>query len=256
MTTLTLAAVVLTLNEEENIRACLASLAWADACVVFDSGSQDCTVTVAKEMGAQVWIRPFDNYAAQRNAALAQVEAQWVFFVDADERATPALAEEVQHVIRESAYAGWWVPRRNYIIGRLVQGAGWWPDYQLRLLRRGYAHYDPQRPVHEVVILQGQAGYLQNPLLHYNYRSWDQFHNKQRRYARYEAEALRQRGVRPRPHHFVLQPWREFRRRFFTLQGYREGWWGLRLSLWLAYYYGFRPYMELNRLMRGEKPGD
>ena len=256
MTTLTLAAVVLTLNEEENIRACLESLAWADVCVVFDSGSQDCTVAMAKEMGAQVWTRPFDNYAAQRNAALTQVEAQWIFFVDADERATPALAEEVRRVIRDAAYTGWWVPRRNYIIGRLVQGAGWWPDYQLRLLRRGYARYDPQRPVHEVVILQGQAGYLQNPLLHYNYRSWDQFHIKQRRYARYEAEALRQRGVRPRPHHFVLQPWREFRRRFFTLQGYREGWWGLRLSLWLAYYYGFRPYMELNRLMRAQKLGD
>ncbi|MCS7222080.1 MAG: glycosyltransferase family 2 protein [Anaerolineae bacterium] len=255
MTTPTLAAVVLTLNEEENIRACLESLAWADVCVLLDSGSQDRTVDLAEEMGAQVWTRPFDNYAAQRNAALAQIEAQWIFFVDADERATPALAEEVRRVIRDPGYVGWWVPRQNYIVGRQVRGAGWWPDYQLRLLRRGHAHYDPQRPVHEVVILDGQAGYLQNPLIHYNYRSWEQFHAKQRCYVRYEAETLRQRGIRPRPHHFVLQPWREFRRRFFTLQGYREGWWGLRLSLWLAYYYGFRPYVELSRLMKNSGSG-
>jgi len=245
-----LAAVVLTLNEEDNIRECLESLAWAPRRVVFDSGSRDATVELAREMGAEVLTRPFDNYAAQRNAALEQVEADWIFFVDADERATPDLAEEVQRVILSPAYAGWWVPRENYIVGRRVRGAGWWPDYQLRLLRRGKARYDPARPVHEVVILDGQAGHLKHPLIHYNYRSWEQFHAKQRRYAIYEAEALLRRGIRPRPHNFILQPWREFRRRFFTLRGYQDGWWGLRLSFWLAYYYGFRPYVELRRLLR------
>ncbi len=244
----TLAVIVLTLNEEANICDCLGSLAWAERRVVFDSGSRDRTAALARGMGAEVLVRPFDNYAAQRNAALAQVEADWVLFVDADERATPALAEEVLRAIRDPAYAGWWIPRENYIVGRRVRGAGWWPDYQLRLLRRDRARYDPDRPVHEVVILDGEAGYLQSPLIHYNYRSWDQFHAKQRRYALYEAQALQKRGIRPRPHNFVLQPWREFRRRFFTLRGYRDGWWGLLLSLWMAYYYGFRPYVELKRL--------
>ncbi|MCD6290173.1 MAG: glycosyltransferase family 2 protein, partial [Anaerolineae bacterium] len=136
-----------------------------------------------------------------------------------------------------------------YIVGRRVRGAGWWPDYQLRLLRRGKATYDPARPVHEVVILDGRAGHLTHPLIHYNYRSWREFHDKQRRYARYEAEALHRQGIRPRPHNFVLQPWREFRRRFFTLRGYRDGLWGARLALWMAYYYGFLPYVELSRLL-------
>jgi glycosyltransferase involved in cell wall biosynthesis len=247
MTTPDLVAVILTLNEEENIGACLESLPWADACVVFDSGSRDRTTALAAEMGAAVLTRPFDNYAAQRNAALAQIEAEWIFFVDADERATPALAAEVRRSIADPAYAGWWVPRQNYIVGHQVRGAGWWPDYQLRLLRRARARYDPQRPVHEVVLLDREAGHLQTPLIHYNYRSWEQFHAKQRRYAVYEAESLRERGIRPRLHNFVLQPWREFYRRFVTLQGYREGFWGLRLCLWLAYYYGFRPYVELRK---------
>ncbi|NOZ27942.1 MAG: glycosyltransferase family 2 protein [Chloroflexi bacterium] len=251
----TLAVVVLTWNEEDNIRECLESLSWAERRVVFDSGSEDDTVRLAREMGAEVLTRPFDNYAAQRNAALERVEADWIFFVDADERATPILAKEIQNVIHDPGHAGWWVPRENYIVGRRVRGAGWWPDYQLRLLRREKARYDPDRPVHEVVILNGRSGYLRHPLIHYNYRSWDQFHAKQRRYATYEAEALRRRGVRPRPHNFVLQPWREFRRRFFTLKGYRDGWWGLRLSLLLAYYYGFLPYVEMMRLREREGNG-
>jgi (heptosyl)LPS beta-1,4-glucosyltransferase len=246
----TLAAVVLTLDEAANIGPCLQSLAWADVRVVVDSGSGDDTVAQARALGAQVFVRAFDNYAGQRNAALDLVEARWIFFVDADERATPALAGEIHQAIQDPQYDGWWVPRENYIVGRRLRSAGWWPDYQLRLLRRGRARYDPTRPVHEVVLLDGAAGYLHNPLIHFNYRSWRQFHEKQRRYARYEAAALRQRGVRPRPHNFVLQPWREFYRRFVVLRGYRDGIWGLRLCLWLAYYYGFRPYVELLRQNR------
>ncbi|MFN2169671.1 MAG: hypothetical protein ACK2U9_25850, partial [Anaerolineae bacterium] len=109
------------------------------------------------------------------------------------------------------------------------------------------ARYDPGRPVHEVVVLDGQEGRLSNHLIHYNYDSWAQFHDKQQRYAAYEAGILAERGIRPRPHNFVMQPWREFRRRFFTLQGYRDGFHGLKLSLLLAYYYGFRPYWVLWR---------
>jgi hypothetical protein len=140
--------------------------------------------------------------------------------------------------------AGWWVPRDNYIFGRLTCHAGWSPDYQLRLLRRGHARYDPARPVHETVLLGGEAGYLSNCLVHYNYDSLRRFAAKQRRYARLEAQALAERGVRPRPRSLLLQPLREFRRRFLELEGYRDGWHGLVLSSLLAYY-TFRTYLYL-----------
>lgn len=249
----TLAAVILTRNEAAHIADCIASLHWCDRVVLSDSYSDDGTVEMALAAGAEVMQRPFDNFAAQRNAALQAVEAEWILFVDADERATPELAAEVRRVIVEEDKAGWWVPRHNFIVGKLIRYGGYFPDYQLRLLRRGQAHYDPARPVHEVVILEGEAGYLQNPLIHYNYDSWAQVHEKQRRYACLEAQRLFAQGIHPKPHNLVLQPLREFRRRLITLRGYKDGLHGLRLYALLAYYYGFLPYLHLHRLWRDKR---
>src|SRR5512143_3030794 len=97
-----LAAIVLTKNEERHISACLDSLAWANRRVVFDSFSTDRTCDIAREHGAEVLQHPFSDYAAQRNAALQAVEAEWIFFVDADERATPELAEEITKIVTGS----------------------------------------------------------------------------------------------------------------------------------------------------------
>ena len=252
-----LAAVILTYNEAHNIADCVASLReWVDAVIVWDSGSRDSTAAQASAAGALVVQRPFDNYAAQRQAALDAVAAEWIFFVDADERATPALAAEIRQKIGEAgdtvspAPAGYWVPRRNFIVGHEMRGGGFSPDYQLRLLRRDAARYVPDRQVHEIVELSGAEAFLSNALIHYNYLSWEQFHRKQRFYAGYEARILAGRGIRPRPHNFILQPLREFRRRFFTLAGWRDGWQGLRLALLLAWYYGFMPYVILLRAPR------
>jgi len=231
-----LAVVVLTKNEETNISDCLQSVYWADRLYVLDCFSTDRTVELAQQAGAKVLQRPFVNFADQRNAALELFEADWIFFVDADERGTPALGAEIRRVINEESAVGWWVPRRNYIWGRLIQHTGWYPDYQLRLLKRGFARYDPEREVHEVVILDGAEGYLQNPLIHYNYKTVRQFLHKQNFYADYEAGILVRRGIRPRPHNLLLQPLREFYRRYFTLQGYKDGGHGLLLSLLMAYY--------------------
>ena len=243
-----LAAVILTRNEAHNIGACVASLSgWVDQVVVWDSGSSDDTVATAQAAGAVVVQRPFDNYAAQRQAALDAVAAEWIFFVDADERATPALAAEVQQRLAVEAAVGYWTPRRNFIVGHEMRGGGFYPDYQLRLLRRGYARYVREREVHEIVTLAGPDACLTAPLIHYNYGTWAQFHAKQRVYAAYEARILAQRGIHPRPHNFVLQPLREFWRRFVTLQGWRDGWHGVRLAGLLAWYYGFMPYWVLLR---------
>ena len=126
--------------------------------------------------------------------------------------------------------AGYWIPRRNLIVGHEMLGGGFTPDYQLRLLKRAAARYDPERQVHEIVPLDGEEGHLREPLIHYNYLTWEQFDGKQRRYAAYEARILAGRGIHPRPHNFVLQPWREFRRRFFTLGGWRDGQFGLQMA--------------------------
>ena len=242
-----LAAVILTKNAARHIADCIATLRFADRIVVSDSFSADGTVELARAAGAEVIQRPFDNFAGQRNAALEAVVAEWIYFVDADERVTPEQAAEVRRVIAERPEVGWWTPRHNFIAGQRVRYGGFYPDYQLRLLKRGYARYDPARPVHEVVLLDGPAGHLQNVMIHYNYDNWAQFHAKQRRYARFEGQALRARGVKPWPHKFIRQPLREFWRRYVTLQGYRDGWLGLKLAVLLGFYYGFMPHWHLWR---------
>lgn len=247
-----LVAVILTKNEASHITACVAALrAWVDAVVVWDSGSSDSTCRLAQQAGALVVERPFDNYAAQRQAALDTIDAEWILFIDADERTTQDVAQEIRQRLKTDAGAkppvnGYWLPRRNFIAGIETRGNGYYPDYQLRLLRRGSAKYEP-RPVHEIVSVAGRERYLDQPLVHYNYRDWPHFHAKQPAYAWHEAQNLAARGIHPRPHNFVLQPLREFRRRYITLGGWRDGLHGLRLALWLAWYYGFLPYWLLLR---------
>lgn len=244
-------AVILTLNEAAHIGECIRSLGWADQVVVFDSFSTDETAALATAAGAKVNQHRFENYAQQRNAALDSLvneesfRTDWVFFVDADERGTPELGQEIRRVIAERPESAWFVPRHNYIFGRLTRGAGWFPDYQLRLLKLGRARYT--RPVHEIAEVDGDIGYLQTPLIHLNYRDPAHFHAKQRAYTDHDAGLMKGDGIRPRPHNFILQPLRQFWWRFVTLKGFMDGLHGLRLSLYLAYYEWVK-YWKLRRL--------
>ncbi|MCD6519931.1 MAG: glycosyltransferase family 2 protein [Anaerolineae bacterium] len=244
-----LTVAILAGNSEKDIGECLESVSWADErIVILDTRSQDRTAVIAQEMGARVVPHKFEDFARQREFGLSLPQGEWLFYVDSDERATPALAAEIRRVIAEKEHVGWWVPRRNFIWGKEIRHGGWYPDYQLRLLKLGHAHYDLARPVHEVVILDGSAGYLKEPLLHYNYRSLSEFLHKQRQYISYEAAILLEKGIRPKPWTFFTQPAREFWRRYVRLQGYKDGAHGFLLCSLVAYYYGFRVSVELARL--------
>ena len=248
-------AVVLARDEANLIERCLASIAWADErLVVLDSATTDRTAELAVAAGAHVVERPWRSFQHQRNVALGLARGDWVLFVDADERVPPSLAREVRaRLARAGDVAGFWIPRRNVIAGVWVRHAGWWPDRQLRLLRRGSAHYDESGVVHEVAILDGPSGTLDEPLLHLNYETFREFREKQARYAILEARTLWKRGVRAKPRNLVLQPIREFRRRTVELGGFRLGVFGLRLGLEMALA-SFRTYRELLRLNRGSGP--
>jgi len=247
-----LVAVVLTFNEAVHIRECLDCLRFADQILVLDSFSTDGTPDLARDAGACVEQRRFRDYADQRNYALEFLrdETDHVLFVDADERVRPELAREIQAAL--SALPGgtaWRIPRHNIIFGRLTLHAGWFPDYQTRLLKTGCAHYDPQRPVHELVQLEGDPGTLEQPLLHYNYESLRQFRRKQRDYSERAAGMLHAQGQQASLRELILQPLHHFRWRYVTLRGFREGWHGLRLCLLMAWY-EFRTLRRLRGLAR------
>ena len=243
-----LVAVILTTNNARDIVPCVESVLWCDEVVVFDGCSTDETVDLAAQAGARVIEHPFQDFAQQRNAALDATEGDWVFFVDSDERATPELGREIRDAIGREDVNGWWVPRHNYVFGHLTRGAGYYPDYQMRLLRAGCGRYE--RPASEIVVLEGPEGYLTQPLVHYNYRTVADFFAKQRAREAFEAMTLHRQGVRLRLRTFVLQPVREFWRRYVMLDGYQDGWHGLRLCLLLAYFFGWRNYVRLWQMRR------
>lgn len=248
-----LAAVILAYNEEHHIRDCIASVDWTDRVVVIvDSRCTDRTVEFARAADVELIEYTFQNFAQQRNDALDVVEADWILFVDADERSSAAQADEIRAVIAQADHNGYWIPRHNYIFGKLTRFTGWYPDYQMRLLRRGKAHYDPERKVHELVIVEGEPGYLTEPLIHYNYTSFAQFVEKQNRYVRYDAHILKEQGIQPKPHKFITQPVRHFIWRYITLKGYRDGLHGLRLSGLMAWY-EMQKYVHLRRLYRADE---
>lgn len=161
-----LSVIVIAKNEAANIGACLDSVAFADErIVVVDGGSTDGTAEIAAGRGARVIERAFDGFGAQKNFALSQATGDWVFSIDADERVTPALAAEIAQAMNEAKADGYQMPRLSSFCGREMRHSGWYPDYVLRLFRRGKARFSDDH-VHERVICDGPVARLKNDLLH------------------------------------------------------------------------------------------
>jgi len=188
-------------NEQNNIEECIRSVAWSDDVVVVDSHSTDETSLRASRLGARVI--QFD-YAPgglkKKNWALKNIDFkhEWVLILDADERVTPALAAEIAQVVfhPDGACVGYYINRRFYFLGRWIRHAGYWPSWNLRLLRRGFGEYefipDPSadtgdNEVHEHVVLRGPAGWLRECIEHYAYPDVQTFIEKHIRYAAWEA---------------------------------------------------------------------
>lgn len=162
-----LSAVIIAKNEEANIAACLDSLAFCDECVMVDGGSNDRTVEIAKAKGARVVSHPFTGFGAQKNYALSLAQGAWVLSIDADERVGPELAREIESAVATDTADGYEIPRLSSFCGRVMYHSGWFPDYVLRLFRRGKARFSDD-VVHERVICDGATARLTQPLHHYS----------------------------------------------------------------------------------------
>jgi glycosyltransferase involved in cell wall biosynthesis len=250
-----LSVAIIARDEERHIVGCLASVAGLadEVLVLLDSRSQDDTERCCRAAGARVAREPWRGFPAQRNRALALCQGAWVLFLDADERVTPELRDELGALLADDdgTTAGYGIPRYNVFFGHVLRGGGWYPDVQVRLLRRGAAHYDERRLVHEWPHLDGAAGQLRGHLLHHNIERLDEFWHKQTRYALAEARILAHEGQPVRWRTFVGAPAREFWRRYVRLGGWRDGWLGLFLCGALAWFEivrtGFRVLLEERR---------
>ncbi len=249
-----LSVTVITANEEDNIAACLESVRWAEDIVVLDSGSTDRTVEIARRYTDRVLTAPWEGFSRNKNLALEYAREPWVFSLDADERVTAELGEEIRGVVAADGPAdGYRVARRNYFCGRWIRHLGWWPDYSVRLFRRGKGRFT-DREVHESVAVDGRVDALRHPLEHYTYRSLSDFVGRMDRYSQLAARELDKRGRRLRWGELLWRPWFTFLNLYLLKRGFLEGQAGFTLAA-LYSMYNFLKYAKLAEIQRNKNMG-
>jgi glycosyltransferase involved in cell wall biosynthesis len=228
--------VVITWNEEERLASCLAGLAWADEIVVVDAESSDGTVEVARQFTDRIVVQPWLGFAAQKNFALTQATGHWILSVDADEEVSGELRDEITVVLAGAGTAvGYAVPRRNIFWGRWVRHGGLYPDWQIRLFRRGRGRF-VDRAVHESVDVDGAVSRLEGTLVHRSYRSVGEFLERANRYSALAAADLVQSGARVGAAQLVFRPLGRFLGMYVFRRGFLDGMPGLLLAGLYAYY--------------------
>ena len=244
-----LSIAVIALNEEERLRPCLESVVWADEIVVVDAGSSDKTVAIAREFTDRVLFRAWTGYGAQKNFALDQCSGDWVLSLDADERVPEPLRDELRAVVaRRPAEAGFRVARRNVFGGQVIRHGGLYPDYQLRLLRRGQARFS-DRAVHESASVDGSTGRLRESLVHESYRDVADFLARTNRYSDLAASELARAGRGGGLSDLTLRPLGRFLSMYVLRAGFLDGWRGLVLAALYAHYVFVRAAKTRERLV-------
>jgi len=247
----TLTVITLTLNEEQNISACLESARWADELIVVDSGSQDRTVEIARTFTERVFTISWEGYGAARNYALRQATGDWILWLDADERVTPALAEEIRGIIQADLREvdGYAIARRAYFLGRWIRHSGWYPGRVVRLFKRGTARFSETR-VHEQLQIDGGVLPTQNDLLHLTDPDLHHYLAKFNRYTSLAADDMVAAGRTFAIRDLLLRPPFQFVKMYLLRGGWQDGIEGFILAV-LSSAYVFTKYAKLWERRRG-----
>jgi len=228
-----ISAVVLTKNEENNIKACLESLKWCDEIVVVDEYSVDKTTKLALKMGAEVYYNDSgSNFAFQRNFAMHLAKNDWVLFVDADERITPALRQEIYN-LQFTIYNGFYLNRKDFFLGKWLNYGETASVRLLRLVKKGSGEW--QRRVHETFRLtQGKASELKNPILHYPHPNISEFLESINIHTDLHSQVLFEGGKRTNLFEIIFYPIGKFCLNYFWRLGFLDGIQGLIMALMMS----------------------
>ncbi len=228
---MTLSVIVIAKNEEAAIGDCLRSVAWADERIVLDGGSTDATVAVAGALGARVEVASdWPGFGPQKNRALALATGDWVLSLDADEQVSAALRAEIEAAMRAPDAAVYRMPRASRYCGRTLRHGGWWPDYVIRLFRRGEARFSDDL-VHERLISAQKVGTLTQPLLHDTYANLEETLDKANRYSTLGAQQAFERGERAGLLKALGHGFWAFFRTYVLRRGFLDGGQGLLLAV-------------------------
>lgn len=189
---------IIAFNEAEKVAATIESAQWADEVIVVDSHSTDGTPEIATRLGAKVVQVDFKGFGDLRNQAIAACTHEWIFSLDADERCTAEAAAEIRSITNQAnPLDAYWMPRRNYFMGRWIKHSGWYPNYrQPQLFRKGCMHYD-LKPVHEGYVLNSSQpiGYLQNAIWQFPFKNMAEVMHKANRYSSLGAEKIKHKKI-------------------------------------------------------------
>ncbi len=225
-----LSVLIIAGNEEKNIKDCLESVKWAEDIIVIDSESKDRTIEIAKTYTQNVFINKWEGFAAQRRFSLSKAKNDWVLSLDSDERVSPELKEEIIHTIKtQTDIVGFYIPRRNYFLDKIIKSCRWYPDYQLRLFKLKSAGVS-DRKVHEGFFVEGKTGKLKSDIIHFTHQSIHETILKINSYSTLNAEE-RVNGKKVKSYHLVLNPFAAFLNHFISRKGYKDGIHGLMVSL-------------------------
>ncbi|HET8838658.1 MAG TPA: glycosyltransferase family 2 protein [Flavobacteriaceae bacterium] len=248
-----LTAIIPTGNEVHNIEDVIASVDFADEILVVDSFSTDGTFEKAKQLATKVLQREFEYPASQKNWAIPQAKHDWVLLLDADERVTPELRDEIQKTLQSPPenIVGFWIGRVNHFMGQRVHYSGWRNDAVIRLFKKADCRYE-NKHVHEEIITNGKLGHLKGKLYHNTYVSFDQYMAKMDRYATWQALDYDKKTGKLTAYHFVLKPFWGFFKHYVVQSGFRDGVVGLTIG-YVQGYTVFMRYVKLWLLRKNRK---
>lgn len=235
-----LSVVLAVFNEQDVLAKCLESVrGLADEIVIVDGGSTDKTIEIAKRFGAKVFVT--DNppvFHINKQRAVDRAHGDWIFQLDADEVVPESLRDEIKNVIADAEFKGYYVPRKNYFLWYWMRKGGQYPDWVIRLFKRGKGHF-PQKSVHEQIVIDGQIGYLKTPLEHRPYKSFAEYWQKAHTYAQLAAREMAKKHVTVTPAVFLeynlLRPARTFLNLYVRHMGFMDGIFGFFFALFSAY---------------------
>ena len=236
---------LITLNEEENLPRTLESvkpLVWdgKGEIIIVDSGSTDRTIEIAQSYGARVFIEPWKGFAAQKNSAMEKASGDWVLQLDADEALEAELAGEISSAISDSPVQGFWIPRKNFFLGRWIEHGGFYPDPKLRLIRRGAGGFE-EYGAHPTIKVNGPTGRLKHAMIHNAYPTLRGYIDHMNSYSSSGAEVAVAKGHRVfNPLNIVLRPLLTFVYNYFFRMGFLDGYEGFLLHFYHAVYVSWK----------------
>ena len=249
-----ISAIIIAGNEEQNIRECLESVTWCDEIILVDSESTDKTVEIAKEFTDKIFIKKWEGFAPQKRFSLEQATNEWVISIDADERVSPELKNEIEKILDSNTpFDGFKIPRENYFLNKQIKYCGWGNDYQLRLFKKSKTKVT-DRKVHEGFVVDGSISKLQNVIIHLTQKTISETITKINTYSTLEAEEkFGKKKVKPLQ--ILAHPIAAFLNYYISRKGYRDGVHGLMISLIHAMT-NMLTYMKLWELQNVKREND